>query len=318
MPELKKAIVNFKEAVLNSSDDPEIIKGVLDAESRSYFLARVDSKSRNDGDFYSSDLYLMAKRMHENNGLKDPKLKKASASLMKAVKDANPESHHDNYNIYKYFKGLGIMNADKPELYKAYNYQDLAFARDTGWDEFNLNYAPQVDTKALIGKLSSQKIKIPQLKEISKLAKIASKKAKSGNDKKELKPYLDKIIDSLESIPEDQEKAKSALRSIAVRASERGSYNRYYSPFFQESMALLSAFDGEISQKTLAKAASNLLEAAHENRDNPTVQFRVEKSGLMTVKDLAYMTDNYNILHLLSYSGDSVRQYLQKIADLKA
>ena len=43
VPQLKKAVINLEKAILNSSDDPAVIKSILNMESRSFYITRAAS-----------------------------------------------------------------------------------------------------------------------------------------------------------------------------------------------------------------------------------------------------------------------------------
>lgn len=85
------------------------------------------------------DIYSLAENLHLDKDIKDEVLKKASRDLMQAAKDtvildehgdekSGVEFYEDAHGISFYFPILGLMH-------RLYNYQDLALAKETMFDE---------------------------------------------------------------------------------------------------------------------------------------------------------------------------------------
>jgi len=320
---LEKALINLKKALKKTPANRERIKALMEVESRSYYF--LDENKRKNSGFYGSDLYAMAKKIKQEPGLNDPKLKKAAQNLMNAYKKAVPKNQNSKHIVFANSNGMGILNTNHKKLLENIGYRNLQFAKDTGWDQFYLNFAPEIKAKDLTGKLSHQILALPGFQKISRLARKACRKINSRAESEKIALETNEILKRLKNSLEDQ--SDENLRILSLKEDLLFSWKccdfdkPHYSVLYaQVNLELLSALDGEVSQKTIAQAARNLLKAAKENPAclEPELKKNMEEYGLDLIYYLAYASQNYNVLNILSFPEKSDRQYLKEIAALKA
>jgi len=274
MPEVKKQIGAFIQAVKNSSAPREAIQRNLEIKSRPlYFTASPVCE-------YVSDLPDIARQISKDPEIKDPQLKKAASKLNAVLKQAIPGAYHrEGLEFGKNSNGLGILATSNAGIYNRYNYHSLTFDRDTGWSEFMTSYAKEADPQAFARGLKEPVVKSPQLKRISKLAErelsrweglkkeifAAEKDLRQIEDNPKFS-YLEKSyysqcrarqVSTLKAIEQLGAKAPKPQKEI-VNAVLDALGSKFTPGNFKAALVILSALDGEISSKTLAGAAREL------------------------------------------------------------
>jgi len=122
MPEVKKAVEKMAKALLATKTDSGVIKQII-RDTRSFHQG-ADRKP------YVNfiDLYDFAENLNQNPQVQDLKLKTATSSVMKSVKEAvfkqsGPEDTH----------GLSIYASSEKADYREFKYLKIAFARNSLW-----------------------------------------------------------------------------------------------------------------------------------------------------------------------------------------
>jgi len=131
VPELKKEISGFMEAVKQSPDDPAGIKSILEITSRPGYFVNVSLTQ------YAADLSSISRQIVKDPGIKDPAIKKAAKKLDNAIKKVVLKNTGKKAGQFEYnTNGLGISTAANQKAIKSSGYRSLAFDRDTDWSDF--------------------------------------------------------------------------------------------------------------------------------------------------------------------------------------
>jgi len=345
MPKLKKAVTNFKkQAALSSPEDKETLKAILEVESRPNFECDTTVS------FFASDFYSLAQGVAKNQHLKNHKLKQAALEL-KTVLDKAMIKHsrwEDNAEFNKNAVGIGVTTASDPAFYAKTGYRKLAFEQDTGWSEFMTSYAPGITAGGKAG-LADSVFTMPLYQDFTDeegcpcrysinedtTARTAQKwlkdkaafKTEIAEAKRRIKnlkfetdtPPMEKkdliygLIAETGIITETwqataSEPVQTAIREILGIASGKP---ELLGEILKTGLLALSGLEKEISAKTLAQSARNLLETKENIR--PRLKAKV---GALLISILAKNTRNDKVIAALNQGGLDAEKQLKAVADL--
>jgi len=316
-PQLGKALKGFVKAAQNGKTDPARLKAVIEAQTRS--LNREEDGSKLG--FYFSDLKQIASLVMKDREIKDPELKKAARGLLEAlnktvVKSSPPRElpHRDNY------QGLGVFTNSDPKAHQEHGYEELELSRDTGWGEFMTHYSPQVTPGEVNRQLSEKSLAHPGLKQVAEYAEKLLPEIKSGTiNSHQCFERFDRLTEDLINRDPDSEETLHALRRLMDQ--------RVFGPVLQSplpprpiweaGLETLCALKGEISSKTLAESARNLLAAEKtEPYRNPLYKDLLLDTGAGLLLDLGKATNNPKIIYLEGRYNNEPEKMLREIARL--
>jgi len=344
MPNLKKAVLDFKKAVKHSPEAKETLKAILEVESRPNF------ESDTTISFFASDFHSLAQGVAQNRNLKDPELQKAARKL-KAVLDKaliKQSRWEDNAEFNKNAVGIGVTTASEPAFYAKTGYSELAFEQDTGWGEFMTSYAPEVKAGGKAG-LSDPVFEMPLSQDFTdedgiprryvidedKTAGVSQKwlgnkagfKKEVAEAKRRIKnlkyeteippiKQKDKIFSILANtgmmLEAWQSTVSEPVQKIIVETLSIASGKpELAGEILKTGLLALSGLDKEVSAKTIADSARNLLESKANIR--PGLKNKV---GALLIGILAKSTRNDRVIAALNQGGLDAEKQLKAVADL--
>jgi len=341
MKNLQKALNKFKLALEKSPEKPENLKKLLEIRSRAAYFDNTDLSH------FVSDLGVMARQFTQAEDLNDPVLKEAAKNLTAAIGKTVVKKSNWNDNEHDKSQGLGIFAPSNPEIYKLAEYRDLALEKDTGWSQLMTGYAKGLEAAEMDAQLSDRVIKDERLTGFSAAAKNAL--AEPVKLKAEIKEAV-KDIAVLQQDPqatrlENVGKAFSRLSKVGAvkslwenlgKAPEKGEMPEYRKTmetllrfavqrsaaapqlapaYLRAGLEVISALEGEISSKTLAGGAANLLKA-EKSIKNPERREILVKTGAEMLTILGYATRNEKIINLKNYSGVDPTAFLRSLINL--
>jgi len=315
IPQLEKAIMKFKKAAKNSPESGETLKKILEVESRPHFEENTPVS------FYASDLYTIAQSVIKDRQLQAPELKEAAmelkSSLQRAVvKFSWRQEDSDNKNAH----GMGITTSSEERFYKRADYEKLAFEKETGWSEFMTTYAPGVEPHGTPRQADSV-VKFGEGKN-GKICRMAEKWLKDsiGFNKEiaEAKRRIKNLDYNRElTAKERQDQAWQIVAQTAImnecclsiadmsvlKIWEELVSLASFKPekmgnMIKTGLRVLSGLDKEISSKTLAVSARNILDSKTDLG-----------YGAMLIEVLAKTTNNERVIAALNLDNSDFFPY---------
>lgn len=317
IPELEKAVRDFKIAVQNSPKNQAALKQIIEVESRPNFAGDTAES------FFASDLHTIAELAAD-----EPKLQREARRLENAVDNAVLKfSRRESPDFNKNAHGLGVSTAHRPDFYRETGYGELAFDRATGWSDFMLTYAPGTALNSLkdsgIIPEEDETARVARLwmnsstlwnREISKLnQRLQTNRQTAGLTSLEVNernlsaiaafPPLDGCQKSSGSQPMD--KLLNSLISLSAARPEKAP------EVLKTGLLIVAALKGEMQAENLAGAAQILL----ENREaiEPEIKFDL---GAKMLRNLAKNARNDKAIAALNEGGRDSKKQLKALADL--
>ena len=375
---LKKAVNNFEKAVKNSPVDKAKLKEIMEIKSRPEFFSNTWVVE------YASNFAAAAREIAGDKEIQDPALQKAAKEIL-AVLDrlVVKSTHRNDLEFSRNSDGLGITTASNPAVYQKAEYQNLAFDKDTGWSEFMTSYAPGISREDMDKRLSGTKLKYYPLGVMAQIADICLEKSEVLNaqiglvaeaikllDRGEIQPDLterdkygaayylmkDKIsafdyIDQLNQMPLSRHNRES-IDSVVDNSIDRAIKNPEHArPIITTTLKGISALEEGIQGKTLAQAASRMLEVektysqglSKENKERvrrmleetdsdkrEKMQEKLQGScpkavsaylsataGAELITTLGYAARSDKIVNLRNYEARNAKKFLKAVAQME-
>ena len=328
MPNLKKAVLDFKKAVKHSPEAKETLKAILEVESRPNFESDITIS------FFASDFHSLAQGVAQNRNLKDPELQKAARKLKTVLDKAliKQSRWEDNAEFNKNAQGMGITTASDSRFYQKTGYSELAFEQDTGWGEFMTSYAPGVKAGGKAG-LSDPVIKLDKTDKTAQIAKqwlqdkpglkkeIVQIKRRIKNLKydRTLTPmekqskvtaisFSSTIIDDFNNKADmSEQKAADLITQVFTMAAS----SMVMEDVIKTGLLVISALEGEVSGKTISEAARRVLITQDNIHQKAKLLY-----GSEFIKYLAKTTRNDRVIAALNEGGLNPEKQLKAVADL--
>lgn len=317
-PRLGEALKRFTRAAGKSRVKPAKLKAIIEAQTRSLNQEENGEKVG----YYFSDLQQIASLVLKDREIKDPELKNAARGLQKALSETVVKSSPPReLTSLKNYQGLGIFINSDPKTHQEQGYEGLELSRDTGWGKFLTDYAPEVTEREVLEQIPAKKLSHLLLKPVAQAARKDLAQMRSGklSPRKWLAGF-DRHTDRLEM---EDRSFEAVAHPLKVTLNQRVFGPIFHSPLpnqphWEAGLTVLSALEGEISDKTLAEAARGLLKLQktvpyRENRDYRELLLNTG-AGLML--DLGKAADNRKIAYLEGVYPAQAEKMLQALSRL--